>query len=82
MPASRSAYEARGAAFAKSHKDDLEASKRNAATNGLADKCSFDAIINKHGLSNDPGYDEIDGHTLYSTSLPPGPRWRHVPAVS
>ena len=25
-----------------------------------------------HGLSNDPTYDEIDGHTLYSTALPPG----------
>lgn len=30
MPASRSAYEARGAAFAKAHKDDLEAAKRAA----------------------------------------------------
>lgn len=25
-----------------------------------------------HGISNDPGYDEIDGHTLYSTATPPG----------
>jgi len=25
-----------------------------------------------HGLSNDAGYDEIDGHTLYSTAAPPG----------
>lgn len=25
-----------------------------------------------HGLTNDAGYDEIDGHTLYSTDVPPG----------
>jgi hypothetical protein len=25
-----------------------------------------------HGLTNDPGYDEIDGHTLFSPSMPPG----------
>jgi hypothetical protein len=25
-----------------------------------------------HGLSNDAGYDEIDGHTLYSNTPPPG----------
>ena len=25
-----------------------------------------------HGLANDAGYDEIDGHTLYETALPPG----------
>ncbi len=25
-----------------------------------------------HGLSNDPGYDEINGHTLFSTAMPPG----------
>lgn len=25
-----------------------------------------------HGLTNDPGYDIIDGHTLYSTDTPPG----------
>ena len=25
-----------------------------------------------HGLTNDVGYDEINGHTLYSTAMPPG----------
>lgn len=25
-----------------------------------------------HGVSNDAGYDEIDGHTLYETAMPPG----------
>lgn len=25
-----------------------------------------------HGLTNDAGYDEINGHTLYSTATPPG----------
>lgn len=29
-------------------------------------------VASGHGLSNDPGYDMIDGHTLYSTDLPPG----------
>ena len=25
-----------------------------------------------HGLTNDAGYDEINGHTMYSTAMPPG----------
>ncbi len=25
-----------------------------------------------HGLTNDAGYDEIDGHTMFSTAMPPG----------
>jgi hypothetical protein len=25
-----------------------------------------------HGITNDAGYDDMDGHTLYSTSMPPG----------
>lgn len=25
-----------------------------------------------HGLSNDAGYDDIDGHTMFSTHMPPG----------
>ncbi len=29
-------------------------------------------VASGNGLSNDPGYDVIDGHTLYSTALPPG----------
>jgi hypothetical protein len=29
------------------------------------------AAGNPGGLANDPGYDEIDGHTLYSMALPP-----------
>lgn len=29
-------------------------------------------VTTGHGLSNDAGYDEIDGHTLFSTAMPPG----------
>lgn len=29
-------------------------------------------VENGHGITNDPGYDQIDGHTLYSISPPPG----------
>lgn len=32
-----------------------------------------------HGLTNDTGFDPIDGHTLYSTDLPPGSGGTYVP---
>jgi hypothetical protein len=43
----------------------------NGGTTGLREAGGMNAAAG-HGLANDDGYDEIDGHTLYSTAMPPG----------
>jgi len=43
----------------------------NGGTTGVREAGGLNVAAG-HGLSNDAGYDEIDGHTLYSTSMPPG----------
>jgi hypothetical protein len=44
---------------------------QNGGTAGLRQAGGLNASAG-HGLTNDPGYDEIDGHTLFSTATPPG----------
>jgi hypothetical protein len=43
----------------------------NGGTTGVRQAGGLNAATG-HGLSNDAGYDQIDGHTLYSTAMPPG----------
>jgi hypothetical protein len=43
----------------------------NGGTTGLRQAGGLNVAAG-HGLSNDAGFDEIDGHTLYSTDVPPG----------
>ena len=43
----------------------------NGGTAGLREAGGLNALAG-HGLTNDAGYEEINGHTLFSTSLPPG----------
>ena len=43
----------------------------NGGTAGLRQAGGLNALAG-HGLTNDPGYDEINGHTMYSTAMPPG----------
>ena len=43
----------------------------NGGTAGLREAGGLNALAG-HGLTNDPGYDEINGHTLFSTAAPPG----------
>lgn len=43
----------------------------NGGTAGVRNAGGLNAAAG-HGLTNDAGYDEIDGHTLYSTAMPPG----------
>jgi hypothetical protein len=43
----------------------------NGGTQGLREAGGL-TVAAGHGLSNDAGYDEIDGHTLYSPDMPPG----------
>jgi hypothetical protein len=43
----------------------------NGGTQGLREAGGLNAAAG-HGLSNDAGYDEINGHTLYSMAMPPG----------
>jgi hypothetical protein len=43
----------------------------NGGTQGLREAGGLNAAAG-HGVSNDAGYDEINGHTLYSMATPPG----------
>jgi hypothetical protein len=43
----------------------------NGGTAGLRQAGGLNALAG-HGVTNDPGFDEINGHTLFSTSTPPG----------
>jgi len=43
----------------------------NGGTAGLREAGGLNALAG-HGITNDPGYDDINGHSLYSTDLPPG----------
>jgi hypothetical protein len=44
----------------------------NGGTVGVRESGGLNTAANSHGLSNDAGYDDIDGHTLYSMAMPPG----------
>jgi hypothetical protein len=43
----------------------------NGGTAGLRQAGGLNAL-DGHGLTNDPGFDDINGHTLFSTATPPG----------